>query len=42
MSRDARALSSSGRIVMEEVTVEDVRGPILAEAMGPCGNEMGN
>ena len=42
MSRVARALLFSGRIVMEEATVDDVRGPTLAEAMELCGKEMGN
>ena len=27
---------------MEEATVDDVRGPTLAEAMELCGKEMGN
>ena len=33
---------SSGRMVMEEATVDDVRGPALVEPMGVGGREMGN
>ena len=33
---------SSGRMVMEEATVDDVRGPALTDPMGVVGREMRN
>ena len=40
MSREARWSLSSGRIVMEEATVDDVRGPSLADPRGLGGREL--